>query len=80
MIPYSSPSITTVERSDFRVGWEGGSLSIIATSAQFRLGVDGAGSAARALGVERVIAKPFSREALLHAVRSVIGLPVVDTG
>ncbi len=55
-------------------------VPIIAVSGQFCAGVDGAGSTARSLGVERVIAKPFSRETLLDAVRSLIGLPAVDTG
>lgn len=54
------------------------SVPIIATSAQFRAGLDCAGPTAQALGVDRVIAKPFGRKALLDAVRSVIGLPVVD--
>jgi DNA-binding response OmpR family regulator len=49
---------------------------IIAMSAQFRSGVRCEGPAAHALGVDRVIAKPFDRDALLHAVRSVIGSPV----
>jgi DNA-binding response OmpR family regulator len=49
---------------------------VIAISGQFRSDVRCAGPAAQALGVDRVIAKPFSREALLHAVRSVIGPPV----
>jgi DNA-binding response OmpR family regulator len=51
-------------------------VPIIAISAQFRAGVRCAGSAAQTLGVEGVIAKPFGREVLLHAVRSVIGPPV----
>jgi DNA-binding response OmpR family regulator len=55
-------------------------VPIIATSGQFRAGLDGAGPTAQGLGVHRVIAKPFGREALLDAVRSVIGLPVLDTG
>jgi DNA-binding response OmpR family regulator len=54
-------------------------VPIIAISAQFRAGLDCAGPTAQALGVDRVIAKPFGRKTLLHAVRSVIGLPVVDT-
>jgi DNA-binding response OmpR family regulator len=54
-------------------------VAIIAISGQFRAGVDCAGPTARALGVDRVIAKPFGRKALLDAVRSVIGLPVLDT-
>ena len=48
---------------------------IIAVSAQFRSGVRCEGPAAKALGVDRVIAKPFDRRALVHAVRSVIGSP-----
>ena len=55
-------------------------IPIIAMSGQFRPGLDCAGATARALGVERALAKPCSREALVHAVRSVIGSPVVDTG
>ena len=55
-------------------------VPIIASSGQFRAGLDCAGPAAQALGVERVMAKPFSRETLLDAVRSLIGLPAVDTG
>ena len=55
-------------------------VPIIAISGQFRPGLDGAGSTTRTLGVERVIAKPFSRETLLDAVRSVIGIRVADTG
>ncbi|HEY3180031.1 MAG TPA: response regulator [Casimicrobiaceae bacterium] len=53
-------------------------VPIIATSGQFRAGLDCAGSTAQALGVDRVIAKPFGRNALLDAVRSVIGLPVLN--
>ena len=56
------------------------SVPIIAISGQFRAGLDCAGPTAQALGVARVIAKPFGRKALLHAVRSVIGLPVLETG
>ena len=48
-------------------------VPIIAISGQFRPRMDCAGSAARALGVDRVIAKPMSRETLVHAVQSVIG-------
>jgi len=55
-------------------------VPIIASSGQFRAGLDCAGPAAQALGVERVMAKPFSRETLLDAVRSVIGIRVADTG
>jgi DNA-binding response OmpR family regulator len=53
---------------------------IIAISGQFRPGLDGAGPTAQALGVDRVIAKPFGRKALLDAVRSVVGLPVPGAG
>jgi CheY-like chemotaxis protein len=55
-------------------------IPIIAISAQFHAGLNCAGTIARALGVERVIAKPFDRDALLHAVRSVIDSPALDTG
>jgi DNA-binding response OmpR family regulator len=50
-------------------------VPIIAMSGQFCAGVRRAGPAAEALGVERVIAKPFGREALLEVVRSMIGPP-----
>jgi DNA-binding response OmpR family regulator len=46
---------------------------VIAISAQFRPGLDGSCWAARALGVRQLIAKPFTREDLLGAVRGVIG-------
>jgi DNA-binding response OmpR family regulator len=55
-------------------------VPIIAVSGQFRAGLDCAGPTAQALGVDRVIAKPFGRKALLDAVRSVIGVPVLDMG
>lgn len=53
-------------------------IPVIAISAQFRPGVSCTGLAARALGVNGVIAKPFAREELLQSVRSVIGSPVHD--
>lgn len=46
---------------------------VIAISAQFRPGLADSWRAARALGVDRLIAKPFTREDLLGSVRSVIG-------
>src|SRR2546430_2079385 len=46
---------------------------VIAISAQFRAGLRRSGCAARALGVSRVIAKPFAREELLSVVRELIG-------
>lgn len=46
---------------------------IIAISGQFSPGLRGAGPAAEALRVDRVIAKPFDCATLLEAVRSVIG-------
>ena len=56
-------------------------VPIIATSAQFRSGLDCGGSLAHAFGVAHVIAKPFDREALLRAVRCVIGHhPALDPG
>lgn len=48
---------------------------IIAISGQFGPGVPCTGQTAGALGVDRVIAKPFDRNALLEAVRSLIGPP-----
>ncbi len=49
---------------------------VIAMSGQFRLGLGGACAAAQALGVRRVIPKPFSRGEFLAAVDSVIGISV----
>ena len=46
---------------------------LIAISGQFRPGLAGSCTAAHALGVHQVIAKPFSRRDLLAAVHSVIG-------
>ncbi len=46
---------------------------VIAISCQFRPGLAGACTAAKALGVQQVIAKPFSRRDLLAAVQCVIG-------
>lgn len=48
-------------------------VPIIAISGHFHSDVRYAGPAADALGVDRVIAKPFGREAFLDVVRSVIG-------
>jgi len=48
---------------------------VIAISGQFRPGLAGSCSAAQALGVQQVIAKPFSRRDLLAAVHRVIGPP-----
>ena len=46
---------------------------LIAISGQFRPGLVGSCTAADALGVRQVIAKPFSRRDLLAAVHGVIG-------
>jgi DNA-binding response OmpR family regulator len=46
---------------------------VIAISAQFRPGLGSSWWAARTLGVRQLIAKPFTREDLLEAVRGVIG-------
>jgi DNA-binding response OmpR family regulator len=46
---------------------------VIAISAQFRPGLGGSWWAARTLGARQLIAKPFTREDLLGAVRAVIG-------
>ena len=50
-------------------------VPIIAISGQFDPGIGAAGAAAAALHVDRVVAKPFEREAMLDAVRSLIGRP-----
>ena len=46
---------------------------VIAISARFRPGLEHSSWAAQALGVRQLIAKPFTREDLLEAVRAVIG-------
>ena len=46
---------------------------LIAISGQFRSGLVGSCTAAAALGVRQVIAKPFTRRDLLAAVYSVVG-------
>ena len=48
---------------------------LIAISGQFRCGLSAAGSAAQALGVQQVIAKPLARRDLMDAVRGMIGRP-----
>ncbi len=48
-------------------------IPVIAISAQFRAGLAASWWAARALGARKLIAKPFTREDLLEAVRGVIG-------
>ena len=48
---------------------------LIAISGQFLPGFSANGAIARALGVQRVIAKPLARIDLLEAVRSLIGEP-----
>jgi DNA-binding response OmpR family regulator len=48
------------------------STPIIAISGQFRSGMSQGGAAARALGVQQVIAKPLVRADLLEAVRAMI--------
>lgn len=53
-------------------------IPIIALSSQARSGLSSDGTAARALGVERVLAKPLTRNELLAAVRDVIGPPQAD--
>ncbi len=46
---------------------------VIAMSAQFRPGLDCSARAAGALGVSKLVCKPFTREDLLGAVRALIG-------
>lgn len=48
---------------------------VIAISGQFLAGLSANGAIAQALGVQQVIAKPFTRNDLLGAVRAIIGVP-----
>jgi DNA-binding response OmpR family regulator len=48
------------------------SAPILALSARFRRGLAGSPSAARRLGVAKVLPKPFTREELLTAVRNTL--------
>jgi DNA-binding response OmpR family regulator len=48
---------------------------LIAISGQFCSGLAQCRATADALGVKRIVAKPFSRDELLEAVRDVIGFP-----
>jgi DNA-binding response OmpR family regulator len=48
---------------------------LIAISGQFRSGLSAAGTTARMLGVQRLLAKPLTRTDLLEAVRAIIGAP-----
>lgn len=50
-------------------------IPLIAISGRFRSGLAGSAECARELGVHQVLPKPFSREDLLDAVRSVVGAP-----
>ena len=45
---------------------------VLVTSARFRRGLAGSAEAARHLGVEKVLPKPFTRDELLSAVRDVL--------
>jgi len=49
--------------------------AVIAISTQFRAGLSAVGASAQMPGVERVLAKPLTRGALLEAVRAIIGVP-----
>jgi CheY-like chemotaxis protein len=48
---------------------------LIAISGQFLSGLPAEGTTAQTLGVRQVLAKPLTREALLKAVRGIIGAP-----
>jgi two-component system OmpR family response regulator len=48
---------------------------LIAISGQFRAGLSTVGATAQTLGVQQVIAKPFTCTDLLVAVRAIIGSP-----
>jgi CheY-like chemotaxis protein len=53
---------------------------LVAISGQFRPGLVGSCTVADALGVQQVVAKPFTRRELLAAVEDVIGPAGVLTG
>jgi DNA-binding response OmpR family regulator len=48
---------------------------VIAISGQFRAGLAATSSVARTLGAARILAKPFSCDDLLAAVRALVGPP-----
>ena len=48
---------------------------ILALSARFRRGLGGSNEAAQRLQVGKVLPKPFTREELLDAVRTAVGMP-----
>ena len=48
---------------------------LIALSGHFRSGLSAVGATAEALGVQQVMAKPLTREALLEAVHGIVGPP-----
>jgi DNA-binding response OmpR family regulator len=50
-------------------------IPVIALSGQFRCDLSSAGATARSLGVAQVIAKPLTRDALLEAVKAMVGPP-----
>jgi DNA-binding response OmpR family regulator len=50
-------------------------VPVIAISGQFRAGLTATSPVARMLGAARILAKPFSREDLLAAVRALVGPP-----
>jgi DNA-binding response OmpR family regulator len=50
-------------------------VPVIAISGQFRSGLTATSPVARTLGAARILAKPFSREELLAAVRALVGPP-----
>ncbi|MDB6083219.1 MAG: response regulator receiver [Gammaproteobacteria bacterium] len=59
--------------NDIRAAYPG--TPMIAISAQFRAGLSTAGMTAQSLGVAQVMAKPLTRDALLGAVKAIIGPP-----
>ena len=50
-------------------------IPVLALSSRARSGLSLNGTAARALGVERILAKPLTRLELLAAVQSILGPP-----
>ena len=70
IVNVSSPRAAHVLIRSLRAAY---AAPILALSARFRRGLGSSAGAARLLGVQRVLPKPFTRKELLCAVRESIG-------